>query len=265
MSRTWLTLSLLPAAFLIGEVSKADDPPSTPPPAWATKQTAEWSQDEAQQVLSDSPWAKSVVPSVIRGNPNNNGYNQAPPMRRRGGFGFPGQGYPGGGYPGGGGGYPGNQYPPQNRPAPANDDSTRDQPPPKLTLRWESALPVRAAELKTRDVNAPTLEDENHYALAVYGIPANMVSGDAKQLADEAKKKASLSRDNKKDMKPTSVQVLRREDGPVVLFLFQRPKSAKEAIGKDDRRVEFDAQIGKLSVSQAFYVEDMVFQGKPEF
>ena len=73
-----------------------------------------------------------------------------------------------------------------------------------------------------------------------------------------------MSRDNKKDIKPTSVQILRREDGPVVVFLFLRPKNAKEGIAKDDRRVEFDAQIGKLSVSQAFYLEDMTFQGKTE-
>ena len=153
-------------------------------------------------------------------------------------------------------------------PPPANDDSTstsdREQAPPKLTLRWESALPVRAAELKAHDENAPTLEDENHYALAVYGIPANMLNGDLKQVADEAKKKASLSRDNKKDLKPASVQILRREDGPVVLFLFLKPKNAKEAIGTEDRRVEFDGQIGKFSVSQAFYLEDMKFQGKTE-
>ena len=258
MSRKLLIL-LLPAAFLV-----ADDPPASPPPAWSTKQTATWSQDDAQQVLTDSPWAKPIVPSVIRGNPNNNGYSQAPPMRRRGGFGFPGQGYPGGGP---GGGYPGNQYPQQNRPAPANDDtsSSRDQPPPKLTLRWESALPIRAAELKVRDENAPTLEDQNHYALAVYGIPANMLNGDAKQLADEAKKKATLSRDNKKDMKPTSVQILRRDSGPVVLFLFLKPKSnSKELITKDDRRVEFDGQVGKLAFTQSFYLEDMTFQGKTE-
>jgi hypothetical protein len=267
MSLKWLALSfsVLPAVLLVAADDSSKAP--TPQPAWATKQSAQWSQEEAQQLLKDSPWVKSLTPSIVRGNPEDN--RGLRPMSRRGGFGFPGGGYPGGGYPGGGypgGGYPGG-YPPQNQypqNPPAKDSSTADEKPPVLTLRWESALPVREAELKARDENAPTLEDENHYAIAVYGIPASMANGDLKGLAEECKKKATLSRDGKKDLKPSSVQVLRREDGPVVLFLFLKPKSAKEQITKEDRRVEFDAQIKRYSISQAFYLDDMTFQGKTE-
>jgi hypothetical protein len=260
MSSKWL-MFLIPVALL----KAGDDTPPAQQPAWAAKQIAEWSEDDAKQVLADSPWVKSVTPSIIRGsqNQNQNGY---PPggMGRRGGIGMgiPGMGYPGGGYPGGGGGRRGG-YPPANN----GNDQSNDYPDqaPKLTLRWESALPVREAELKARDVNAPTLEDENHYAIAVYGIPASMLIGDTKQLAEECKKKTTLSRDNKKDMKPTSVQILRREDGPVVVIQFLRPKKKdKEEINKDDRRVEFDTQINRLSVTQSFYLEDMTFQGKIE-
>jgi len=234
----------------------------TPPPAWASKQPAEWSEDDAKALLADSPWVKTVTPTFVRGGDQNNGpYPGRGYPGRRGGVMFPGGGYPGGGYPGGGypgGGYPGGGYPNRRQ----QDDSNSDQTPPKLTVRWESAQPVRDAELKARDVDAPTLEDQNHYAIAVYGVPANMLNGDAKRLADEAKKKATLSRDGKKDLKPSSVQILRRENGPVVLFLFLKPK--KEEISKDDRRVEFDAQINRLSFTQSFYLEDMAYQGKTE-
>ena len=130
-----------------------------------------------------------------------------------------------------------------------------------LTLRWESAMPVREAELKARDVNAPTLEDDAHYAIAVYGVPFTMINGDTKKLEDDCKKNAALKRDGKKDIKASSVQVLRREDGPVVVFLFPR---AKQEIANDDRRVEFDAQIAKLALTESFYLEDMTFQGKTE-
>lgn len=71
---------------------------------WKTKDSSQWTPDEADKILNDSPWAKakSVEPqSDVRRR------------GRRGGFGFPG-GYPGGGYPGGpypGGGYPGGGYP----------------------------------------------------------------------------------------------------------------------------------------------------------
>jgi hypothetical protein len=150
-----------------------------------------------------------------------------------------------------------NRYPNNNDPNASNDTNQRA---PMLTLRWESAMPVREAELKARDVNAPTLPDDAHYAIAVYGIPATMTNGDSKKLADECKKKAFLKRDGKKDIVPSSVQVLRREDGPVIVFLFPRAKE----ITKDDRRIEFDAQIEKLAVTESFYLEDMTYQGKIE-
>src|SRR5580658_3979527 len=194
---------------------------------WKDKQVAEWSDADAKQVLADSPWVKSTTPTLTKGS-----QSSSSPMGQRGniGFGMPGLGFPGGGM-GRRGGMGQN---PNNNP---NNNSNYDpnQKLPTLTLRWESAMPVREAELKARDVNAPTLEDEDHYAIAVYGVPVTMVNGDSKKLADDCKKNAALKREDKKDIKPTSVQVLRREDGPVIVFLFPRTKE----ITKDDRRVEF--------------------------
>src|SRR5262249_26679971 len=123
-----------------------------------------------------------------------------------------------------------------------------------LKLRWASALPIRQAELKAGDGNAPTI-DENHYAIVVYGVPGRIATD-----AGDLKKKASLQRDGKKDLKPSDVQVLRREDGPVIVYLFPR----KTEITKSDRRILFDATIGRLQVSQPFFTEDMVFDGKLE-
>jgi hypothetical protein len=236
-----LSLGILPVSLLLA----ADL-------SWKDKQVPEWSEDDAKQVLADSGWVKSVTPSLTKNSQSN-----PSPFGRNGnvGFGIPGLGFPGGGGGMGrrGGGYPNNN--PNNNP---NNDP--NQKVPTLTLRWESAMPMREAELKARDVNAPTLEDEDHYAIAVYGVPVTMLNGDSKKLADDCKKNAALKREDKKDIKPTSVQVLRREDGPVIVFLFPRTKE----ITKDDRRVEFDAQINKLALTQSFYLEDMTFQGKVE-
>jgi hypothetical protein len=221
--------------------------------SWKDKQVAEWSEADAKQVLAESGWVKSVTPTLTKSSPSSSS-----PMGQRGNIGF---GIPGLGYPGGGMGRRGGmgQQNPNNNPNnyPNNDTNQRL---PTLTLRWESAMPVREAELKARDVNAPTLEDEDHYAIAVYGIPVTMTNGDSKRLADDCKKNAALKREGKKDIKPSSVQVLRREDGPVIVFLFPRTKE----ISSDDRRIEFDAQINKLSLTESFYQEDMTFQGKTE-
>ena len=170
-------------------------------------------------------------------------------------------GRPGGGYPGGGG------IPAEAIQAEATGGNTeaggrtteRTDPvtPPKLTLRWESALPVREAELRGRDVDAPTV-DENHYAIAVIGVPRNMLKADTRAMESDLKKQAVLKRDGKKDFKPSSVQILQRDDGPVIVFFFSRSTE----ITTSDRRVEFDAQIGRLKFGETFYTEDMVYDGK---
>lgn len=218
--------------------------------AWKGKQIADWTADDATQVLTDSPWVKTVTPTMSR--PSNNGQ---PGSGRRSniGIGIPGIGGLGGGrrggYGGGGGGYPGGSQ--------GSDNGSNTAP--TLKLRWESALPIREAELKTRDTNAPTL-DEAHYAIAVYGVPARIANGDPKKLADQYKDHAAIKRDGKKDLKPSSVEVLQRDDGPVVVYLFPRSKE----ITKQDRRLEFDAKIGVLELNESFFVEDMVFQDKLE-
>ena len=128
-----------------------------------------------------------------------------------------------------------------------------------MKLRWESAFPVRSAELRARDTSAPTL-DTNHYAIGVYGVPNRMVNGDSRNLANQLKKQAAIKRDGKKNLKPSSVEVLQREGGPVVVYLFPR----SHEITRQDKRIEFEAQIGRLRFSQSFYADDMNYQGKLE-
>jgi hypothetical protein len=203
---------------------------------WKDKKIAEWSEEDAKQLLTDSAWVKTVTPTISR---SNDSQRQSNPI----GIGYPGMG----GGMGRRGGMGGQQ--------PRRTDDSSSITPPQLKLRWESALPVREAELKAREIGAPTV-DENHYAIAVYGVPSRMVIGDASQL----KKQVTLKRDGKKDIKPSSVDVLPGENGPVIVYLFPRTKE----ITKDDRRVLFDAQIGRLQFAQSFYTEDMVYQGKVE-
>jgi len=211
---------------------------------WKDKTVPEWTQEDAQQLLNASPWVRSVTPAIDRSAQNQPRrspvtFGGIPGLGggRRGGYGYPGGGYPGG------------------RP---NTQDTYSEP-PKLALRWESALPVREAELKARDNDAPTL-DPDHYAIAVYGVPARFANGDSKTLADQFKKQAAIKRDGKKDLKPSSVEVLQRDNGPVIVYLFPRTKE----ITSEDRRIEFDAKIGRLDLSESFYTEDMFYQNKLE-
>jgi hypothetical protein len=209
--------------------------------AWRDKKIAEWSEEDARQVLDESPWAKTVTPAIDRSQKRNGG------MGRGGGIGI---GLPGIGTVrrgGRGGGFPGGE------------PDAGVSPPASLRLRWESALPVRGAELKAREINAPAV-DEDHYAIAVYGLPSRMVSGREEALSNDLKKQAALKRQGKKDLKPSSVEILQRDDGPVILYSFLR----SEEITRKDNRVEFQAQIGDLKLTQEFVVDEMVFQGRLE-
>jgi hypothetical protein len=226
--------------------------------AWKDKQIAEWSEDDARQVLTDSPWAKTVKPTVDRSAHSSQGRSGGG-MGRGGGIGIGGIGIGMGGGrrggmggPGAGGGYPGGGR--------RGDDTGTDyNEPPSLKLRWESAFPVRSAELRAREASAPTL-DANHYAIAVYGVPNRMANGDSRSLANQLKKQAAMKRDGKKNLKPSSVEVLQREGGPIIVYLFPR----SHEITRQDKRIEFEAQIGRLRFSQSFYVGDMYYQGKLE-
>jgi hypothetical protein len=56
------------------------------------------------------------------------------------------------------------------------------------------------------------------------------------------------------------VEVFQRENGTVVVYLF--PLSAE--ITKKDRRIQFEAQIGRIVFAQDFDLSEMEFLGKLE-
>ena len=225
-------------------------------PTWKDKPIAEWNDADAKQVLADSPWVKTATPTL--GRSAGSGQRRSGGGVGRGGginlggiqIGLPGMGGVGQRGGRGGSGRAGGGYPR------GDADATE---PPSLRLRWDSALPVRSAELIVHDDNAPIL-DESSYAITVYGVPSRMADAGSRTLVDELKKEAAIKREGKKDLKPSSVKVLQKEAGPVIVFLF--PRSTE--ITRGDKRIEFDAQIGRLEIAQSFYVDEMTYQGKLE-
>jgi hypothetical protein len=213
--------------------------------AWKNKQYSEWTEDDAKEVIAGSPWVKTITPTVVK--PPEPDQGQTGSRRPRGGISKGGPGRSGSDSPVGG---------QSSRPA---DGTSSPAHVPTLTLRWESALPVHEAELKDRETGAPTV-DADHYALAVYGIPRSTIANDLAAQADELKKHAALKRYAKKDLKPSSVEILLRENGPVILYLF--PKSSE--ITWRDQSVQFEAQVANLKCSQSFDTNEMRFHGNLE-
>lgn len=164
-------------------------------------------------------------------------------------------GYPGAGGTGMGGG---RGYPGGGRQSDDGEQSSTMQP-PSLRLRWESALPVREAELKAHETSAPSV-DSDHYAIAVYGVPNRLLDTDSDSASDRLKKQATMKLTGKKNWMPSSVQIIQRDEGTVVIYLFAR---TNEVI-RSDSRLEFNAKIVRMQIVRNFYPEEMTIQGKLE-
>jgi len=208
--------------------------------AWKDKPVAQWTTGDAKQVLTDSPWVKQVTPQNVR--------DLSPDERREGGNmeASPGRGV----------GIAGLGILGRRRQEEAIARAHYKPTPEAVTVRWESALPVRTAEQKTGETEVPAI-DSDHYAIVVYDI----LTPKRWNLASELKGIAFLKRDTKKDIKPSHVEILRNDDGTAtIVYLF--PRSVE--ITKKDGRLLFIAQIGRLFVSQFFYTEQMQLQGQLE-
>ena len=221
--------------------------------SWFGKQPSQWTEQDAQQLLKSSPWAHDTGAVITRrlteeqlreggqmgqpqtiGNagvdPKGSEYKLSPDMLNV----FTGRG---------------------------GDDRSARSRPQALTLRlcWESALPVRLAELKAHVIEPPTLDGDG-YQIAVYGIPGPMFKEDPKKLGDPLKNTAALKREGKKDVRPTRVEVFQRQDGLAVVYLF--PLSAELSVR--DGQVQFEAQIGRISIGHTYNLKEMQFFGSLE-
>jgi len=221
-------------------------------PAWKSKPTPEWTEEDAKQVLAASPWSKTIQ-AVITRRLTEDELREAGQMGQPRGIGNDNVDAKGTG--------PKVSLNPFTGPG-GNDRSIRSLPQGiVLRLRWENALPVRLAELKAHEVEPPASESAG-YRIAVYGLPVPDadVRSDTKQLAQPLKNLAALKRQGKKDVKPVKVEVFQRDREMVVVYLF--PLSAE--ITEKDRQVQFEAQIGRIVVNQSFDLGQMEFQGKLE-
>lgn len=210
---------------------------------WKDKSVPQWNDQDAKEVLANSPWVKNVKLDQVR--------NLSKFERRDGGDWEAGIG-PTVGVAGFGlfGLFDTSNEALAFERAHARPDLG------SVVVRWESALPVRSAELKIGGAGVPMWEGD-YYAIAVY----NVLTPFRWNMDNELKRIAFLKRDKQKDLKPARVLILRHDTGlATVVYLFSR--SAE--ITKNDHSVQFVAQIGRLFLSQFFFPDEMQFEGQPE-
>jgi hypothetical protein len=208
-------------------------------PSWKNTPVPQWGEEEAKQLLADSPWVKQVQLDKVR---------DLSKFERR----------DGGDWEAGIGptvelsallGFFGDW-----REALASERLRIRGNLGKATVRWESAFPVRAAESKIGETATPAWNGD-YYAIAVYDLPRPS----RWNLANELKGVSFLKRDKRKDLNPARVVVLPKADG-LATYVYLFPRSIE--ITQRDRSLGFVAQIGRLFVYMNFFPEDMQLQGK---
>jgi hypothetical protein len=209
-------------------------------PSWQDKPVSRWDESDAKLLLTDSPWVKQITPQNIR--------DLSPDERRNGGDMQAGIGK--------GVGLAALEIWNPQAQAEAIARAHYKPTPDAVIIRWESAMPVRAAEQKAGETGTPEIDDD-HYAIVVYDI----LTPQRYNLARELRGISYIKRDNAKNIKPSRVEILRQPDGKATLVYFF-PRRVE--ITKKDGRLEFVAQIGRLFISQFFYTFQMQFQGQLE-
>jgi hypothetical protein len=130
----------------------------------------------------------------------------------------------------------------------------------KVTVRWESAMPVKAAHRKRGTVPA-VADDQAHYAIAIGGLRPQ--GSDALSVSE-----AVLQYCDGEPAKAVGVKTLTDADGgPLLVFLFPAVKEIREpgvfrypfGITFKPNTFEFVVRVGQVEIKQKFDLRDMLY------
>ncbi len=223
---------------------------------WQAKPFTDWNEKDVQKMLQSSPWAKQFSVALAASNGTVGG-RRAGNSPNSGAMSGPASGSDQGGL----GRYAGN------REGAPDSGTGGGGPTVNLTVRWQSALPVREAIVKAKYGNEAAtspeakkaLEDKvDHYILSVGGLPKSLLQGDADQLKTQMLGQGTLVIKGKDPIKP--VDFMTETAGRTAEVMFAFPRTT--AITEDDKEVEFIVKIGDFSIRQKFRLKDMLINGK---
>jgi hypothetical protein len=239
---------------------------------WESKDFSDWTDKDAQAVMTDSPWAKQMpmpastrpgvmvieagsnaasAPAASLGNAANttSGSNMSNPAVA-------------------GSTGPAQSATPRNvstAPTPSGLAANTGAPaaPDVLTVIWASAAPIRLAVLKLRaGANKPTEEQIAHasaerasYVIAVVGLPPPEGGSDPKALAQSA----YLQLKGRPALRAVDSDYRRIGNSDVYFFHF--PK-ASLPISTAEREVEFKMSLGRVEVKKKFDLGEMKYHGQ---
>jgi len=202
---------------------------------WNDKKPGDWTNDEIQQFLTKSPWAKDAS---IFDSASHKGVSTAP--------------------------FAGGVYgPTYDSPDGKSLPSVRGAKGWRATVRWDSALPVREA-MKT----AKSPDANKNYIIALVGdIPGVSVPADDDEPAERERKLDILKEGTRLDRRDDPLQLQRVKISPRTplspagtLYYFSR----EFPLTPEDKQVTFVTKVGPLEVKCKFTLRDMLYRGNLE-
>src|SRR5579883_696675 len=220
---------------------------------WNAKPFTDWNEKDAQKMLENSPWSRplSIATGMEGPAAGNNG-------GKRGGRGAMGETASDSAQSGRMGdnpmGDPGSGVGGRNR----TGEEVGPIATTTVTVRWQSALPVRQAMVKLKYGNEAGTSPEakkfleapqNAYVIALSGSLQPMFrGGDNDAIKKMLMEETTIAVKGKDALKPADIQSGRAGKGLEIYFIF--PKSAEFSL--EDKEVEFSTKLGKISVKQKF-------------
>jgi len=220
---------------------------------WNDKDAAEWSESERERLLTNSPWAKRVTPSMGAAGDAGPGFGGGPP----GGGPMGGMGR--GGPQGGGGGIGGPDVGPGGAPE------------FQLTVRWESAAPIQMAGKQsiTADPDfylisvsfpggrgrGPGGQREDGQAPPQIGPPGAFEGGNNPEAA------AKTARLEVKGKPPLQAAKAERLAGDRMLMVFDFERAALP-ITPSTKDVAFSVRMGPMDIKVKFSPKEMMYKGQ---
>ena len=131
----------------------------------------------------------------------------------------------------------------------------------RLTIRWQSALPVKQALVRvkygTKAATSPEAknfldQEKSTYVIAMSGLPAVLA------MKETLKQQTGLSANGKDRLQPSDIVLA--PQGELVDAYFVFPKSQPFTL--DDKDVEFSTKLGGVSVKYTFHLKEMVYNGE---
>ena len=226
---------------------------------WEAKPFQNWTQKDVQKIFNNSPWGRQAR-AVIGGTPPAPAGRSGQPAV--GDASSNDSGVPKGREPGGVG---------RLGSAPSDvDQGPQSQVAVPVIVRWQSALPLRQAQMLAKYGDSVAISPEAQkfltdepaiYVVAISGLGGSIVSaGGGDQARQSIAQKSTLTVRGKPPLHPIDVDFL--AVGSTVDVLIGFPRTTR--ITLEDQEVDLASEIGRASVRYKFKLKDMVVRGKLE-